>query len=247
MIKKGKKQILSTAIFLSTAQKYKKSECIDYLWLLKHMKLINSHTHKTPDNRNITVQNIRINNDAMSLAHGPDIFFSAGIHPWDSNEFELLWLDKLTMLLNYQQVVAVGECGFDKTTGIPYEVQKEVFEKQIIASETMRKPVIIHCVGYFNELIQLRNEHQPQQAWIIHGFRGKPQMAEQLVRAGFYLSYGEKYNPESVAATPVNRILTETDESDIQLAELYTAICKLKNCEIDDLNAAALLFSLKKL
>jgi len=240
-------QTTSPANFFSSAQKYKKSECIDYLWLLKHMKLINSHTHKAPDNGNITLQNIRINNDGMSLAHGPDIYFSAGIHPRDCTTYEVLWLDKLIMLLNYQQVLAVGECGFDKTTGIPFETQRVVFEKQIVASETMRKPVIIHCVGYFNELIQLRKDLQPHQAWIIHGFRGKPPLAEQLIRAGFYLSFGEKFNPASVEVTPVNRILIETDESDIPLTKLYADICKLKNCEIDDLNAAALLFSLKKL
>jgi len=211
------------------------------------MKLINCHTHKLSDKKNITILNIRINTDPMCLAHGPDVYFSAGIHPWDSAGFEILWLDNLNMLLNYQQVVAVGECGFDKTCGIPFESQKAVFEKQIIASEAMCKPVIVHCVGYFNELIQLRNELHPKQAWIIHGFRGKPQTTEQLVRAGFYLSYGEKFNPASVVATPVSRILIETDESEITLAELYAAVCKLKNCEIDDLNAAAMLFSLKKL
>ena len=210
------------------------------------MKLINCHSHKAPENGDIIVQNIRINNDPMSLAHGPDIFFSAGIHPWDSAAYELHWLDKLTMLLNYQQVVAVGECGFDNTTNILFETQREVFEKHIIVSETMRKPVIIHCVGYFNELMQLRIRLQPQQAWIIHGFRGKPQLAEQLIRAGFYLSFGEKFNPASVVAAPAERILIETDESDIAITALYSAICNLKNCEIDDLNAAAMLFSLKK-
>jgi TatD DNase family protein len=210
------------------------------------MKLINCHTHKTPDNGDITVQNIRINNDPMSLAHGPDIYFSAGIHPWDSAAFDLFWLDKLMMLLNYQQVVAVGECGFDKTTNIPFETQREVFEKQITASETMRKPVIIHCVGYFNEIIQLKAKLQPQQAWIIHGFRGKPTLAAQLIRADFYLSYGEKFNPASVEATPAERILIETDESDVSVKALYSAVCNLKKCEIEDLNAAALLFSLKK-
>lgn len=210
------------------------------------MKLINSHTHKSSDSGNITIQNIRINNDPMCLAHGPDVYFSAGIHPWDSDGFVLLWLDKLTMLLNYQQVVAVGECGFDKTIDIPFDIQLAVFEKQIIASETMRKPVIIHCVGYFNELIQLRKKLEPKQVWIIHGFRGKPQMAEQLLNAGFYLSFGDKFNPASIQATPSDRILIETDESETTIEELYMAICTLKKCEIDDLNAAALLFSLKK-
>ena len=56
--------------------------------------------------------------------------------------------------------------------------------------------------------------------WIIHGFRGKPQLAEALIRQGFYLSLGERYNPMSAAVIPIDRLLAESDGSRLMAAEI---------------------------
>lgn len=79
-------------------------------------------------------------------------------------------------------------------------------------SETLRKPLILHIVKSFPEIIALRKQWKPTQPWIIHGFRGKPQLARELLAHGFHLSYGKKYNPASLAITPASRLLRETDE-----------------------------------
>lgn len=79
-------------------------------------------------------------------------------------------------------------------------------------SETLRKPLILHIVKSFPEIIALRKQWKPTQPWIIHGFRGKPQLARELLAHGFHLSYGKKYNPASLVITPVSRLLRETDE-----------------------------------
>lgn len=79
-------------------------------------------------------------------------------------------------------------------------------------SETLRKPLILHIVKSFPEIIALRKQWKPTQPWIIHGFRGKPQLARELLAHGFHLSYSEKYNPASLAITPASRLLCETDE-----------------------------------
>lgn len=79
-------------------------------------------------------------------------------------------------------------------------------------SETLRKPLILHIVKSFPEIIALRKQWKPTQPWIIHGFRGKPQLARELLAHGFHLSYGKKYNPASLAITHVSRLLRETDE-----------------------------------
>lgn len=72
----------------------------------------------------------------------------------------------------------------------------------------------------WDELFSLRREMRPSQPWIVHGFRGKPELARRLVAEGFYLSYGERFNPASVAVTPPDRLLIETDESQLSLAEI---------------------------
>ncbi len=82
-------------------------------------------------------------------------------------------------------------------------------------SETLRKPLILHIVKSFPEIIALRKQWKPTQPWIIHGFRGKPQLARELLAHGFHLSYGKKYNPASLAITPASRLLRETDEMPI--------------------------------
>ena len=79
-------------------------------------------------------------------------------------------------------------------------------------SETLRKPLILHIVKSFPEIIALRKQWNPTQPWIIHGFRGKPQLARELLAHGFHLSYGKKYNPVSLAITHASSLLRETDE-----------------------------------
>lgn len=79
-------------------------------------------------------------------------------------------------------------------------------------SETLGKPLILHIVKSFPEIIALKKQWKPAQPWIIHGFRGKPQLARELLAHGFHLSYGKKYNPASLALTPASRLLRETDE-----------------------------------
>lgn len=207
--------------------------------------LTDAHSHRVNTGEVNTIYNVRINDDPMSLPHGPRLYFSVGIHPWDADRFQPLWLEKLNMLLNYQQVVAIGECGLDTHTGVPLNTQLEVFERQIILSEIAFKPLIIHCVGCYNELMELRLKHSPAQAWIIHGFRGKPELAQQLLRAGFYLSYGEKHNAESVAATPPDRLLIETDDSGKELEEVAAVVAAHCKFALEDLAVAEKLFRIK--
>jgi TatD DNase family protein len=203
---------------------------------------IHSHTIHSVDIN--TVYNIRINDTPLSLPHGPNIHFSAGIHPWDAADFKPHWLDNMSILMTFKQVIAVGECGLDKNCDIPFEIQQDIFQKQVLMAHAMKKPLIIHCVGYFNELQEILKKSDFNLPVIIHGFRGKPELAAQLVKAGFYLSFGIKNNPESVKITPANRIFAETDENEIEIASVYELLAGIKSCSIDELNASSILFGL---
>lgn len=207
--------------------------------------LTDAHSHNVNPGDVNTVYNVRINDDPMSLPHGPRLYFSVGIHPWDAERFQPGWLEKLNILLNYQQVVAIGECGLDNNTEVPMSVQLEVFERQIILSEIAYKPLIIHCVGCYNEVMELRTKHSPAQAWVIHGFRGKPELAQQLLKAGFYLSYGVKFNAESVAVTPPDRLLIETDDSGAALEDVAAAVLAVSKPAPEQLIAAEKIFRIK--
>ncbi|NLO71371.1 MAG: hypothetical protein GX102_10635 [Porphyromonadaceae bacterium] len=164
-----------------------------------------------------------------------DIYFSVGIHPWDIPKLEKGWESRLEKICEHKAVIMVGECGFDKNTDVSFDAQKAVFDNHIRVSESFKMPLIIHCVGYYNELAVIKKQFNPEQKWIIHGFRGKPQLADQLIRNGFYLSFGERYNPESVKITALDRIFIETDESKKPIKEIYQEISELKGCEIESL------------
>jgi len=139
-------------------------------------------------------------------------YFSVGIHPWDTERVTKSDIENIRRLAGAENVVAIGECGLDALRGAPLPLQEEIFISQIAISEELGKPMIIHAVRTLQRLIELRRELKPGQRWIIHGFRGKPQLAASLLRAGFDLSYGKKYNPESFAATPAERLFRESDE-----------------------------------
>ena len=182
------------------------------------------HTHKNPVSGTSAIYNIPLVDVENFLASDMQAQFSAGIHPLFIDDFAAEWLEKMKMWLNDTRFVAIGECGLDKNSAASLEKQIEVFEKQITLSEKWRKPLIIHCVGRFNELFELKKHLNPQQKWIIHGFRGKPQLAEQALKAGCYLSFGEHFNPESVRITPSGKLFVETDESELSIEEIYRLI-----------------------
>lgn len=203
--------------------------------LKQSLMLIDIHTHHFPQAGNTAIYNIRVDEQDVEFVQQDNLFYAVGIHPWDTHKADENLLQKLTQLLQYKEVVAIGECGLDKFADASYEQQKELFLQHIELSESLTKPLIIHCVKYFNELIQIRKKHQPKQAWIVHGFRGKPQLVQQLIDVEFYLSFGENFNPESVKICPLNRIFIETDESTKALYAIYTHIAKHKELNVNDL------------
>ena len=139
---------------------------------------------------------------------------SVGVHPWNAAlATEDTWR-KMEGWLDDPRVKAVGEIGFDRMKGPDIDVQSEIFVKQVKMAEKKQLPVIIHCVRAYDILLGQRSrlikKDNPQQ-WIIHGFRGKPAVAFQLLNCGIDLSFGEKHNPESFQITPTNRRYRETD------------------------------------
>ncbi len=140
----------------------------------------------------------------------PDRFYSVGVHPWDT--LEPFDLEAISACAESQQVLAIGECGLDALRGAPLQRQEEIFRWHVRLSERLGKPLIIHAVRTLQRIIELRKELKPAQRWIVHGFRGKPQLAEALIRSGIDISIGTKHNPEALSVIPADRLHHETDE-----------------------------------
>lgn len=189
---------------------------------------IDIHTHSTERGDNVTCI---INSNDITHAG----LYSTGLHPWDIGEGWQNLFAQVEHNATHASVVAIGECGIDKLTKSNITLQKEVFEAHIHLAEKVKKPLIIHCVKAQEEIIALHRLTRPTQPWIIHGFRGKPQQAKQLIREDFYLSYGEFFNEESLAATPLNRLLIESDTSLLSIEDIYKKVAKALNLDIESL------------
>lgn len=147
--------------------------------------------------------------DGFSLR--PDCFYSVGIHPWWTNQDVTLYLHGLRRWAVHSQVVAIGECGLDALRGAPLSTQEEVFKEHIVLANELNKPLTIHCVRAYDRLLRLHRVMPLHTTWVIHGFRGKPALAQQMLAAGFHLSFGRRYHEESLRITPLERLHRETD------------------------------------
>lgn len=142
----------------------------------------------------------------------PGALYSAGVHPWwtDAADVEVL-LAGTEAWLAHRQVVAVGECGIDLLRGAAVERQEAVLVRQIEMAERLGLPVTLHVVRAFDRVLRLHKRLKPTMPWTVHGFRGGPALARQLLAAGLNLSFGERYNAESFALTPADRRFRESD------------------------------------
>lgn len=151
--------------------------------------------------------------------------YSLGIHPWTTDRMpdENQWAD-FQLKAAMPEVVAIGEAGIDKLKGAPLFKQMLIFKKQIEISEKLRKPLIIHDVKAHDVIVGLKRDLDLTQKWVVHGFRGKPSVAKMLTEAGIYLSFGEKFNPETPRTVPRHLILAETDDSSLTIEEIISGL-----------------------
>lgn len=133
------------------------------------------------------------------------------------------------------EILFIGECGLDRLKGAELLFQTEVFERQIELAERLHKPVIVHCVKAYSELLHLRKMLRPTMPWVIHGFNAKPQIAEQALTRGCFLSLGKALlMPESNAnkvlkTISLERLFLETDDSMIPIERIYEAAANTLN------------------
>lgn len=142
----------------------------------------------------------------------PDHFYSVSLHPWDICDDWKVQMAKVAVMAMHPRVLAIGEAGLDKKKSpVPMEVQMEVFREHVKLSEMLRKPLIVHCVKAVDELLAIRKEMGVTHPWMLHGYRGGPEQAEQLRRAGVYVSLGLDYNTDTLLDMPFKYLLLESD------------------------------------
>ena len=200
---------------------------------------VDAHTHcpEEGDATSIQIHSLHLT-EAMPEHFAGRSFASIGLHPWqaeDLTEEALLLLGE--RLLTSPRVVALGEAGLDRICSTPYSKQLHFFREEAQLADRLDLPLIIHLVRAQDDLLRLNKELHPHSPWLIHGFRGKPEQAAQLLRSGFYLSFGRHFHSESLAlAYGQGRAFLETDDvPDLSIASVYSEASRSLGISLEEL------------
>ena len=151
-----------------------------------------------------------------------NMYTAVGIHPSDTRflsdidsdlrDIEALILDPAS------KCVCLGEIGLDyHYDGTDKEKQMEYFERQMLLAEKLGLPVCIHDREAHADVMEVIRRH-PNVKGILHSFSGSAEMALELVKLGYYISFSgtltftNARKPREVATVlPHDRVLIETD------------------------------------
>ncbi|WP_316790509.1 TatD family hydrolase [Pedobacter frigoris] len=205
------------------------------------MQFFNIHTHHSLKSENVlSIQSFSLTNDSLVLP--PDDAVSVGLHPWYANmeRFDADF-ERLSEATQRPNVKMIGECGLDRLKGEPLPDQILMLEKQIVLAERVRKPLILHCVRAFPELMAVKDKMKVNVPMIIHGFNKHEELGRQLLDKGFVLSFGAAILKADSGASKLiqstDNFFLETDDSDVTIEEIYEAAANLKKCYVGDLKA----------
>ena len=201
------------------------------------MKFINIHTHQYSAQENV----LEIVNQYPNEFDETIPNYSIGIHPWHINIEDLeAHLQIITEKLQSNNCLALGECGLDKRIETSIDLQIEIFKKQLSLIANMKKPIILHCVAAYQEVIEIKKEMKIDNPMVIHGFSKNKQIAKQLLDNGFYLSFGkhllvDQDLAEVLKYVPYDRFFLETDTKTDQLLLIYNLAAQHKNINLEEL------------
>lgn len=175
-----------------------------------------------------------------------NVYASVGVHPHDVRLYDDKAENLLIELAKHEKVIAWGEIGLDfYYDHSPREVQTEVFRRQIRIAKELNLPVIIHSRDADDETVEVLteeyagnlqsakgkmqnseendlsaelSENKAFRNGIMHCFGGTAQMAQDLMKIGFMISFAGNVTfkkaenlREAAGIVPLDKLLIETD------------------------------------
>lgn len=199
--------------------------------------LIDIHTHQSlQTSEGTSVLNYMFQN---SYDFPQNQYFSLSIHPWYLNQVELIdWGVLFEQLKKNTKLIAIGECGLDKNTSFSLDFQISILNQNYILAKKLKKPMIIHCVAAFNELLHWKKDKN-EVTMLVHGFVKKKELLNSLLKAGFYVSFGLALLKETTSlkasfeSMPLDKLLLETDDQDnLTIEDIYLKAASIKNMDV---------------
>ena len=156
---------------------------------------------------------------AVELAQQyPHVYAAVGWHPEEAENWDENSLPTIRELAKQPKVCAIGEIGLDYYWDATYrERQKEMFRAQIELALELDLPVIVHDREAHGDSLEIVRDY-PALRGVFHCFSGSVEVAQELLRRGWYLGFDGPITyknaaraPEVIRICPMERILLETD------------------------------------
>ena len=205
------------------------------------MHYFDIHTHRATGNKEVlSIRSFSLTDEGVVLPDGDLI--AVGLHPWYATLEKLEPdLQRLRLAARQKHVLMIGECGLDKVRGVPLSDQMMILEKQIALAGELGKPLILHCVRAFAELMAVKDRLKVSVPMVIHGFNKSEELGRQLIDKGFILSFGAAVlkagSGAAALAQSTDDFFLETDDSDVAIEAIYESVANLKKCYVEDLKA----------
>jgi TatD DNase family protein len=189
---------------------------------------INIHTHTQIYDAKLELVNADITSNERTN------FYSYGLHPWHLNEDTIEeQLHRLKLRATEARCLAIGECGLDKVCAIDLKLQERIFMEQIRLANELKKPLIIHCVKAFNEVLNCLNFSDNEVPVVFHGFNNNDNIARLLTEQGYYFSFGkalmgyESNAAKAIVSVGRKKFFLETDTADVSIKYIYKKASEL--------------------
>jgi TatD DNase family protein len=152
--------------------------------------------------------------------------FALGLHPYFLSRFESTHLLQLSNLINQYQnnVVALGEIGLDAHIDVDWQLQKHVFEQQVVLANESLLPIILHHRNSHNDLIRILKTNKFSQGGVVHAFSGSLHEAQTYIDLGFKIGVGggityprAKKTRKTISQLPLASLVLETDAPDMPI------------------------------
>ncbi|MDG2046294.1 MAG: TatD family hydrolase [Halioglobus sp.] len=150
-----------------------------------------------------------------------DIWGTQGIHPHEAESYSAEIDTTIRKNAMHAKILAVGEIGLDYYYDhADRAAQRSVFEQQLQTAAELDLPVVIHTREADDDMRDILKSHSACLArkGVIHSFTSSLALAEFCLAEGFVLGFNgiTTFNSADnvrkvVAATPLDRLLLETD------------------------------------
>ncbi len=169
-----------------------------------------------------------------------EAYYSIGLHPWDTGRLDAYRLvDKfLEKAIQDKRCLAVGEIGLDRLRGAALPTQQELLKAQLDIAARHNKPIVLHCVRAWSEMLYTVRNHEFEGKRAIHGFLGRESVLKRLIYDDWYVSVGLMPSGKALSIVdmiPLERLLVETDASGNDCDTVYAAVAMARGMNPEEL------------